>query len=135
MNRGYIDGVDRLIEATPVEQVLAYFGQPLPEKTTGEHRMPCVFSDACRESSYGSLTVNLSDPAKVIYCHVCGVRGNILSLVWGLKHQRAPTGGKLRGEEFRESVETLRLIRGVIELPAQSPPPAAPVPAESPPLV
>jgi 5S rRNA maturation endonuclease (ribonuclease M5) len=135
MNRGYIDGVDRLVEATSLEQVLAYFGRALPEKTTGEHRMPCVFDERCRDSSYGSLTVNLSDPAKVIYCHVCGVRGNILSLVWGLKHQRAPTGGKLRGEEFREAAETLRLLRGVVELPAVSPPPGAATPTEPPPLV
>jgi len=130
MNRGYIDGVDQLIEATPVEQVLAYFHRPLPEKTSGEHRMPCVFSESCRDSSYGSLTVNLSDPAKVIYCHVCGVRGNLLTLIHGLAQQRPPTGGKLRSGEFRESVEILRKLRGVLEPLQPSSPPVTEVPPD-----
>jgi hypothetical protein len=77
-NRGYIDGVDQLIEQTSVEQVLSHFGQPLPEKTTGEHRMKCVFREECHNSSYGSMTVNLSDPAHRIYCHSCHIRGNLL---------------------------------------------------------
>lgn len=122
--RDYIDGVDRLIEETSLEQVLNYFQRSAPQKSTGEYRMPCVFNDTCGDSSYGTLTVNLSDSAKVIYCHACGVRGNLLTLLFGLQHHRPPTGGRLRGDEFRESVEILKKIRQVIESPA-APTPAA----------
>ena len=97
--RGYIDGVDDLIAQTPVEQVLGYFHQPLPQKTTGEHRMPCCFNEGCNDSSYGALTVNLSDPARVIYCHVCQVRGNLLTLIHGLTHKKylkSPSGSDTR---------------------------------------
>lgn len=129
-NRAYIDGVDQLIEQTPVEQVLTHFGQPLPEKSTGELRLPCVFSDDCDESSYGTLSVSLNDPAKVIYCHSCGVRGNLLTLIHGLAHHRPPAGGKLRGDEFKESVQTLQRIRGDVVRPqavpvVSTPPPSA----------
>ena len=114
-NRGYIDGVDRLIEECSLEAVLAHFGQPLPEKERGEHRMPCCFSEGCQESSYGSMTVNLADPAKVIFCHSCGVRGNLLTLIHGLTRHAPPATGKLRGAEFKESVETLQRIRRVVD--------------------
>jgi 5S rRNA maturation endonuclease (ribonuclease M5) len=129
MNRGYTHGVDQLIEGTPLDQVLAHFGKPLPQKSTGEYRMPCVFSESCKDSTYGSLTVNLSDPAKVIFCHVCGVRGNLLTLIHGLQHHKAPTDGKLRGNEFRESVAILQRIRGVLETQPQT---AVPSPASPP---
>ena len=110
--RVYIDGVDDLIAQTPVEQVLSYFHQPLPQKTTGEHRMPCVFNESCNDSSYGALTINLSDPARVIYCHVCQVRGNLLTLIHGLTQHRPPTGGRLRGDEFKAAIAMLQQIRG-----------------------
>lgn len=126
--RGYIDGVDDLIAQTPVEQVLGYFHQPLPQKITGEHRMRCCFNESCNDSSYGALTVNLSDPARVIYCHVCQVRGNLLTLIHGLTQHRPPTGGRLRGDEFKAAVTTLQQIRGGAE-PATSSAANGPAPA------
>ncbi len=141
--RGYIDGVDDLIAQTPVEQVLGYFHQPLPQKTTGEHRMRCCFNESCNDSSYGALTVNLTDPARVIYCHVCQVRGNLLTLIHGLTQHRPPTGGRLRGEEFKAAIATLQQIRGgaqpeispAVNTPAQSdtsPTPPLSAPSEEP---
>lgn len=110
--RGYMSGIDELIERTSASQVLSHFGQTPPEKTSGEHRMPCVFNDSCAESSYGTMAVNLSDPAKRIYCHACGVRGNLLTLLWGLMKHCPPSGGKLRGEEFKQAVTALQEIAG-----------------------
>lgn len=111
-NRGYIAGIDELIEETSAAEALRRFGRKPPEKAGGEHRMPCVFDPACAESSYGTLTVNLDDPAKRIYCHACGVRGNLLTLLWGLQNGKPPSGGKLRGEEFKQAVTLLRELRG-----------------------
>ena len=65
--RGYIDGVDDLITQTTANQVLGYFHQPLPQKTTGEHRMPCVFSDACNDSISGhaaNIEVDIAEAMK-----------------------------------------------------------------------
>lgn len=37
-NSFYINDVDDLIAQTSVEQVLTYFGKPLPSNSAGEHR-------------------------------------------------------------------------------------------------
>lgn len=127
--KNFTQGVDELIQQTSLEQVLSHFHLPLPDQTTGEHRMPCVFNENCAESSYGSLTVNQSDVAKRIFCHSCGVRGNLLTLLWGLSQYRSPTSGKLRGDEFKETVALLKEIQGNETHKKQSP--EKPVPAES----
>lgn len=102
--------VDTLIAETPVDQILAHFGQRLTDAASGEHRMSCVFNENCSESQYGNLTIKLDDPVNRIYCHSCGVRGNLLTLIHGLEFRRAPSGGKLRGDEFKDAVAKLREI-------------------------
>lgn len=128
-NPAYLSDVDSLIERTSAEQVLAHFGKNPPDRTSGEFRMPCVFNESCADSSYGTLTVNLSDVAKRIYCHSCGTRGNLLTLIHGLQMHRPPAGGRLRGDEFRQAVETLRTIHG------QSPSSPGTSPASPPPAI
>ena len=109
-NSGYINDVDQLMERTSVDQVLRHYGKSVPERSTGEHRMPCVFNESCRENRYGDLTVRLNDAARRIYCHSCGVRGNLLTLIHGLEHHQPPTGGRLRGDEFKAAVARLMEI-------------------------
>lgn len=123
-NAAYLHGVDDLVRSTPVDLVLSHYGLPVPEQSSGEYRMPCVFDQSCFESKYGQLTVSLDDPANVIYCHSCEVRGNLLVLVHGLENRKPPTGGRLRGNEFKEAVKKLRGINGLVddtETPAQRP--------------
>lgn len=106
----YIKGVDELIAETPFERVTARYGLPAPDEHGGEYRINCVFNEACQESQYGQLTVNLQDSARLIYCHSCKTRGNLLTLLHGLEHHRPPAGGRLRGDEFKAAVKLLREI-------------------------
>ena len=76
--------------------------------------MKCVFSDACSDNQYGNLSVKL-DSAKRIYSHCCGVKGNLLTLLHGLETRQPPNGGRLRGQEFKTAVATLRTINGMID--------------------
>ena len=78
----YIKDVDRLIADTPLASVLSHYGRELPQRG-GEHRMPCVFSDDCHDSTYGQLAINQDTPSKAIFAHCCGVRGNLLTLLHG----------------------------------------------------
>lgn len=119
-NPSYVNDVDDLIAQTSVDQVLTYFCKPLPSNATGEHRMQCVFNEECADSQYGNLTVRLDDPVNRIFCHTCEVRGNLLTLLHGLEHHQPPTGGRLRGDEFKAAVAKLREISGQSE-PASSP--------------
>lgn len=123
--------VDELIESTSCDQVLNHYGKPLTQTSSNEHRMECVFNENCADSKYGNLTVKLSDAVNRIYCHSCGVRGNLLTLIHGLEHQAAPAGGRLRGDEFKAAVAKLRQIAND-DAPMQPPTSPAPPKKETP---
>lgn len=105
-NYGYMNDVDDLIQRTPLDVVLNHYGLPLNDGST-EYRMNCVFNEGCAESQYGNLSVG-TDSFKRIYTHCCKVKGNLLTLIHGLEHRQPPTGGKLRGQEFKDAVARLR---------------------------
>ena len=90
--------LDDLIRATSLDEVFAYYGQPYPEKRSGNNlRMECPI-ESCEPSSYGQLSINTSPPY-FIKCHTCGIRGHIMTLMWIVKHH-APTasGGVPKGD-------------------------------------
>ncbi len=129
-----MNDIDDLIAQTPLELVLSHYGLPLPAAGAREHRMKCVFNEACSDSKYGNLSVKM-DAAKRLYCHVCETSGNVLSLLHGLEKHQPPAGGRLRGQEFKDAVAKLREINGLADSqPGKSPPKAvasskpAPVP-------
>ena len=119
MHRNRYDDVDRLIESTPLSAVLQYYGLPLPPEHAKEHRMKCVFNESCADSQYGNLTVS-NDAAKRVFCHSCETRGNMLSLLHGLDLGQPPTGGRLRGKEFKDAVEKLKAIIGQTGAPVST---------------
>ncbi len=110
----YQSDVDELIEKTPLASVLQHYGLPLPDDHAKEYRTNCIFNESCANSKYGNLTVAL-DSAKRVYSHCCGVRGNLLTLLHGLEKRCPPTGGRLRGQEFKDAVATLRDIAQGVE--------------------
>ncbi len=107
-NYGYMNDVDDLIQRTPLDVVLNHYGLPLKDGST-EYRMNCVFNESCAESQYGNLSVG-TDSFKRIYSHCCKVKGNLLTLIHGLERRQPPSGGKLRGQEFKDAVARLREI-------------------------
>jgi hypothetical protein len=131
-NHGYINDVDDLIRDTPLELVLNHYGLPLPELGSREYRMNCVFNEACAESQYGNLSV-AADAFKRVYAHCCKVKGNLLTLIHGLEHRKPPTGGKLRGQDFKDAVAKLREINQQPQSPVAGSPPATTIPANKPP--
>ena len=112
-NSAYVHNVDELIASTPLDSVLVHYGIPPTNLTSGEYRMECVFHESCRESSYGQLAIAVSHPAKQVFCHVCGTRGNLLTLIHGLESRQPPATGKLRGQEFKNALAKLKEIRGI----------------------
>jgi len=131
---GYVRNVDELVEQTDPGDVASFYGYAWPAASGDEIRLECPVAD-CEPSSYGKLAVNVADPANKIHCHSCGVRGNLLVLMWIMKHQRLPSGGRLRGDEFKEIVGDLQAVRGgeSSSQPAARPPVAEP-PHESAPV-
>lgn len=120
--RGYID-VDALQRELAaggdvVERIANFYQRSLPElhKTQDETRLACHF--ACgREGMTGdrALSVKTQPDGAVFRCfhYGCTVRGNLLTLVYWMKHDHGPSGDRLKGPEFREIAEDLQaLVRG-----------------------
>lgn len=111
-----MNDVDQLIEQTPLDVVLRHYGMPSGQPGSIEYRMNCIFSEACSDSQYGNLSIKL-DAAKRIYCHACETKGNLLTLIHGFEKRQPPTGGRLRGQEFKDAVKKLRDINGLVDSP------------------
>ena len=122
--RAYID-VDSLqrelvAQGDPVERIAGFYSRLLPElhRTQDETRMACYF--ACgRDGPTGDRAISVKTQADgaLFRCfqYGCTVRGNLLSLMFWMKHDRAPCGDRLQGAEFREIASDLQaLVRGEV---------------------
>jgi 5S rRNA maturation endonuclease (ribonuclease M5) len=101
-----------------VESVAAFYGRQLPElhHSGNETRMACPF-DCGKTEATGDRAVSVKTEADgaLFRCfqYGCTVRGNLLSLMYWMKHGQAPTGERLQGAEFREIAGDLQaLVRG-----------------------
>lgn len=114
MNRqrkGWVD-VEPLIEEVSIEQAAEYYGIALQlERTTGEVRTRC-FLNCGKTEETGDRAMAIDMDRKRFRCHHygCTAGGGLLDLMFRMKHGREPTGGKLRGEEFKEIAGDLQAI-------------------------
>lgn len=96
--------VDELQAQTTLEEAAAKCGVTLDVRGHGkEVRIDCPFGCAGDHVGRKELSINVENPQKVFQCHAygCGFRGNLLALMHGWLTGSQPTGGKLKGEEFR----------------------------------
>jgi len=119
---GYID-VDSLqrelaSQDDVVERIATFYNVQLSQlhQTQQETRMACGFDCGKTEAtSDRAISVKTDGDVPLWRCfHLgCTVRGNILSLMHWTKHNRAPSGNRLQGAEFREIASDLAaLVRG-----------------------
>lgn len=117
--RGYIDvdSLQRELVASGdiVERIASFYNVPLPElhKTQNETRLECIF--ACgkeQETGDRAISIKAKQDGAVFRCfqYGCTVRGNLLNLMFLMKHDREPTDGKLKGVEFKEIASDLQAI-------------------------
>jgi 5S rRNA maturation endonuclease (ribonuclease M5) len=121
--RGYIDVDSLQRELTAggdaVEQIANFYNVHLPElhKVNHETRMACIFSCG-KEQETGnraiSIKTNLEGALFRCFQYGCTVRGNLLNLMYLMKHDREPTDGRLKGSEFKEIAQDLQaLVEGI----------------------
>tara|TARA_R110002111_G_scaffold164386_3_gene230555 strand:- start:9528 stop:10748 length:1221 start_codon:yes stop_codon:yes gene_type:complete len=121
-NRGYID-VDSLQQELIagddiVERIASFYNVSLPalHKTQNETRLACIF--ACgkeQETGDRALSIKAKQDGAVFRCfqYGCTVRGNLLNLMYLMKHNSEPAAGKLKGREFKEIASDLQsLVEG-----------------------
>lgn len=129
----YID-VDSLLPQVTPQQAAAYYGFPLPESSSDrELRLACPFNCSDRTDNPRAIAVSLTQAANPLTCHQyqCGVRGNLLTLMFAMKHGRLPTGGRLKGSDFKEMATDLQSIANGESSPVP-PSPARPPQQSSP---
>ncbi|QDT41756.1 DNA primase [Gimesia alba] len=118
-NRGYID-VDSLQQeliagGEIVERIASFYNVSLPalHQTQNETRMACIF--ACgkeQETGDRALSIKAKQDGAVFRCfqYGCTVRGNLLNLMYLMKHNSEPADGKLKGREFKEIASDLQAL-------------------------
>lgn len=118
-NRGYID-VDSLQQeliasGDIVERIASFYNISLPElyKTQNETRLACLF--ACgkeRETGDRAISIKTKQDGAVFRCfqYGCSIRGNLLNLMYLMKHNSEPADGKLKGREFKEIASDLQAL-------------------------
>ncbi len=119
---GYID-VDSLQQelvsgGDAVERIANFYNVNLPElhQAQNETRMACIF--ACgkdQETGDRAISIKTKQDGAVFRCfqYGCTVRGNLLNLMFLIKHNHEPTGNRLKGAEFKEiAVDLQAMIEG-----------------------
>ncbi len=89
---------------TTLEEAAAKCNVVVDVHGTGRQvRLDCPFSCEGDHAGKRELSVDTGNPQKVFACHAyqCQVRGNLLTLMHGWLNGTQPTGGKLKGEEFK----------------------------------
>lgn len=130
MNQNQYRSVDDVQAQTTIEEAAAKCNVAVEVHGTGRQvRLDCPFNCEGDHAGKRELSVDTGNPQKVFACHAyqCQVRGNLLTLMHGWLAGTKPTGGKLKGEEFKR-------VRAVLlgNSPTSATGTAAPVEAATP---
>ncbi len=106
--------VDELLPNISVEQAAAYYGMSLPElKRIGKETRTACFLACGKQAPTGdrALAIQTDHPGKQWHCHAygCGKGGNLVSMC-DLMKPGPNSGGKPRGDRFKEIAADLRAM-------------------------
>jgi 5S rRNA maturation endonuclease (ribonuclease M5) len=104
MTNSKYSSVDDLQAQTTLQEAAAKCGATVEVHGTGRQvRLDCPFGCAGDHAGRRELSVDTGNPQKVFACHAygCQVRGNLLALMHGWLTGSKPTGGRLKGDEFK----------------------------------
>jgi len=116
---GYID-VDSLqrelaARGDVVAAIAAFYGRQLPELhcSGNETRLACEFDCGKTEATGDrALSIKTNADGALFRCfqYGCTVSGNVLKLMYLMKHDERPPGDRLVGGEFREMAQDLQAL-------------------------
>ena len=123
MHEAQYTSVDDLQAQLTLPEAAAKCGASLEVHGSGKQvRLDCPFGCAGDHAGKRELSVDTGNPQKVFCCHAygCQVRGNLLTLMHGWMTGTLPTGGRLKGMEFKRARE--RLAGSLTPAVAEHPP-------------
>jgi 5S rRNA maturation endonuclease (ribonuclease M5) len=110
MNQARYISVDELQAQITLQEAAAKCGVTLDAAGTGKQvRIDCPFGCSGDHAGKREISVDTSNPQKVFCCHAygCQARGNMMTLMHGWLTGKLPTGGKLKGDEFKRVRDVL----------------------------
>jgi hypothetical protein len=116
--------VDELLPEVSLEQAAQFYGVPLPEmRQVGDEVRMRYFLNCGRTEETGdrAIAVQVNNPVKPWKCHVyeCQKGGNLVGLC-DLMKPGQNSGGRPRGQRFKEVAADLAAMVGGVEPPARS---------------
>ncbi|MEL7499539.1 MAG: toprim domain-containing protein [Planctomycetota bacterium] len=105
--------VNELLERTTLEQFINHYNFDTEVRRKGnEERIRNPF--ACEKCSGNNQAVSVNWQAAVFtsHCYHCNVRGRVTTLLFGMKYGRQPSGGKLKGSEFKDIAADIAQVAG-----------------------
>lgn len=115
--------VNELLERTTLQQFIDHYDFDTEVRRKGnEERIRNPF--ACEKCSGNNQAVSVNWKAAVFtsHCYHCSVKGRIATLLFGMKYGRQPSGGKLKGDEFKDIAVDVAQVAGARRPNAESPP-------------
>ncbi len=110
MKEAQYTSVDDLQAQLTLPEAAAKCGTSLEVQGNGKQvRLDCPFGCPGDHAGKREISVDTGNPQKVFCCHAygCQVRGNLLTLMHGWLTGTQPTGGRLKGIEFKRVREVL----------------------------
>src|SRR5438876_1789874 len=104
MNHPKYVNVDDAQAQISLQEAAAKCGVTIDVYGTGRQvRLDCPFGCSGDHVGQREISCDTSNPQKVFSCHAysCQVRGNLLALMHGWLTGTRPTGGHLKGQEFK----------------------------------
>lgn len=123
--------VDDLQAQTTLSDAAAKCGFALDLVGAGTQvRLDCAFGCKGDHAGKREISVDTANPQKVFACHAygCLVRGNLLTLLHGWRTGTLPSGGKLKGDEFKKARDLLVGARAETALVESKPANHSPAP-------
>jgi 5S rRNA maturation endonuclease (ribonuclease M5) len=105
--------VDDLQAQLTLQDAAERCGLTLDVQGSGKQlRLDCPFGCPGDHAGKREISVDTTNPQKVFCCHSysCQVRGNLLSLMHGWLTQTLPSGGRLKGPEFKRVRDVLARV-------------------------
>lgn len=129
MNQARYISVDDIQAQTTLQEAAVKCGVTIDTTGNGKQvRIDCPFGCPADHAGKRDISIDTSNPQKVFCCHSygCQARGNMMTLMHGWLTGTLPTGGKLKGDEFKRVRDVL--TGTITPLPQPDARPLAPTP-------
>jgi hypothetical protein len=106
--------VNELLEQTTLQQFVDHYNfETKVQRKGNEERIRNPFACEKCSGNQQAVSVNWAGGVYCGHCYHCSVKGRISALLFGMKYGRQPTGGKLKGEEFKDIAVDIATVAGL----------------------